>query len=541
MGRDSNFDFVLVGAEVIDGSGAVRSAKDVAVRSGEIAAMGKLPEKLDCPRLDMSGCILAPGFIDIHSHSDLSLLEDGRGLSKTYQGVTTEVTGNCSMSPAPVTKENKNRVRDTFTYMAADVDWEWDSFPDYLEFLSNSDTAPNVVPLVGHGSIRAAVMGFEPRPATEKEIEQMKELLGQCLRAGAFGMSTGLVYSPCCYAKTNELIELAGIVSEHDSLLSIHMRNEGYRLLEAVDETLEIVKKTGVRTEISHLKAAGEKNWGLVRPAVNRIDNARDQGLDVGFDVYPYLVGSTYLSALLPRWARRGSRQDLVERLSDSSNRTRLRRAILEGDEDWPGYNGPGSLTPEGTTISSVGSEKNRGLVGKTLAEIAKERNCDPWECFFDLLVEEKGNVIGLYEYMCEEDISFLYSHSVSSVGSDGLAIPPEGHWLDSKPHPRYYGTFPRMLRRFAIEDDLLSLEEAVRKMTSLPAGQLGLEDRGLLENGYAADIVVFDPNKLKDRATYKQPHKLAAGVEYLFVNGQPVISVGEQSADSFPGKVIKK
>jgi N-acyl-D-amino-acid deacylase len=308
-----------------------------------------------------------------------------------------------------------------------------------------------------------------------------------------------------------------------------------------VDETLEIVTKTGVRTEISHLKAAGEKNWGLVRQAVKKIDKVRDQGFNIGFDVYPYLVGSTYLSALLPRWARRGSRQDLVDRLSDSSNRTRLRRAILEGDEDWPGYNGPGSLTPEGTTISSVGSEKNRNLVGKTLAEIAEQRNCDPWECFFDLLVEEKGNVIGLYEYMCDEDVSYLYSHPAASVGSDGLAIPPEGHWLDSKPHPRYYGTFPRMLRRFAIEGDLLSLEEAVHKMTCQPAGQLGLEDRGLLKKGFAADIVVFKPDQLKDRATYQDPHKLAAGVEYLFVNGRPVISAGEQSSDSFPGKVIKK
>jgi N-acyl-D-amino-acid deacylase len=541
MARDSNFDLILTGGEIIDGSGAVRTAEDVAVKSGKIAGIGKLPGKHDCPRLDLSGFVIAPGFIDIHSHSDLSLLEDGRGLSKTHQGVTTEVTGNCSMSPAPVTKENKSRVRDTFTYMAAEVEWKWNSFTDYLDVLSDSDTAPNVVPLVGHGSIRAAVIGFEPRPASEKEIEQMKKLLAECLRAGAFGMSTGLVYSPCCYAETNELIELARVVSEHDSLFSIHMRNEGYRLLGAVDETLEIVTKTGVRTEISHLKAAGEKNWGLVRQAVKKIDKVRDQGFNIGFDVYPYLVGSTYLSALLPRWARRGSRQDLVDRLSDSSNRTRLRRAILEGDEDWPGYNGPGSLTPEGTTISSVGSEKNRNLVGKTLAEIAEQRNCDPWECFFDLLVEEKGNVIGLYEYMCDEDVSYLYSHPAASVGSDGLAIPPEGHWLDSKPHPRYYGTFPRMLRRFAIEGDLLSLEEAVHKMTCQPAGQLGLEDRGLLKKGFAADIVVFKPDQLKDRATYQDPHKLAAGVEYLFVNGRPVISAGEQSSDSFPGKVIKK
>ncbi|MFP4687100.1 MAG: N-acyl-D-amino-acid deacylase family protein [bacterium] len=537
---EDKVEFVLRNGLIVDGSGSPGCRGDVAVGGGEIIGLdvdSNFPAA--ARRIDVEGAVITPGFIDIHAHSDLSLLEDGRGLSKAFQGVTTEVNGNCSMSPAPVTAENKKRVRDTFTYMAGAVDWNWNSFEEYLKVVGDSKIALNIVPQVGHGALRAAVVGFEPRVANEREIEEMKNLLDRALSAGAAGMSTGLVYSPCCYADRNELVQLAAVVAEHDALFSIHMRNEGYRLLEAVEETLDIVRNTGVRTEISHLKAAGEKNWGLVRPVVEKIDAAAEEGFEIGFDVYPYLVGSTYLSALLPRWARRGSREELVERLKDVPTRRRLRRAILEGDADWPGYNGPGSLTPEGTTISSVGSEKNRDLVGKTLAEIAGDRDCDPWDCFFDLLVEERGNVIGLYEYMCEEDVRFLYSHPCAAVGSDGLAISPAGHWLESKPHPRYYGTFPRMLRRYAIEDDLLSLEEAVRRMTSLPARRLGLKNRGLLQKGYAADIVVFNPETLEDTATYQNPHRLARGIEHLFVNGTPVISDSHQPTESYPGKVL--
>ncbi len=522
---------VLEGGEVIDGTGADREEKNLVIRGNKIAEI-TTRRPGEAQAIDVSGLIVAPGFIDIHSHSDLSLLEDGRGQSKAFQGVTTEVTGNCSMSPAPAPDDVREKLKNTFTYMAADVPWEWSSYEEYRQVVKNGDIALNMASLVGHGALRASVMGFEPRPATEEELAAMCERLRNCFEAGALGFSTGLIYSPGCYAEAEELVRLARVVSEYDGLYATHIENEGYRLLEAVKDALEVAKKSGARTEISHLKAAGENNWGLVRRAVDYIEQARDKGYDVSFDLYPYLVGSTYLSALLPRWARRGDREDLVRRLGKQEVRDKLREAIKTGDEDWPGYPGPGALTPEGIRISSVHSQKNQNLVGNTLAEVAAGRQAEPWECFFDLLVEEKGEIIGLYEYMDEGDVEFLYSVDHASVGSDGLAIPPSGGWLETRPHPRYYGTFPRVVDRYVQQKEVFSLEEAIKSMTSNPARCLNLKDRGSIESENVADLVIFSEDKFTDKATYEDPHRLAEGVEYLFVNGDAVIWRGKQTSN---------
>ncbi len=531
---------VLKDGYLINGTGKPGGRADVVLEDGKIKSIGAeaSANTSGSEVVDASELVVAPGFVDIHSHSDLSLLADGRGLSKIYQGVTTEVVGNCSLSPAPVSETNRAELRRTFSYLEAGVDWEWTAYEEYLERLRSAEFAPNLCPLVGYGAIRAAVKGFSREEMTGGELAEAQRLLAQCLEAGARGLSTGLVYIPCCYATYRELVAMARVVKEYGGLWATHMRNEGHRLLEAVEETIKVVQASGVRTEISHFKAAGESNWGLVKEAVEKVYSAREAGWEIGYDVYPYLVGSTYLSALLPRWAREGGREKLVNILADDQNRIQLKKALEEGSEDWPGYPGPGTLRPEKITISSVNSEKNEQHVGKTIVDVAETRGVDSWDCFFDLLQEEKGEIIGLYEYMDEADVEYLYSTPFAAVGSDGLAIPPEGHWLKSKPHPRYYGTFPRFLRKYVREKKLLNLEEAIHRITALPADRLGLENRGRVLEGNQADLVLFHPDEITDTATYDSPHQLARGVKYLFVNGEPVI-YNEEVESETAGQVL--
>ncbi len=527
---------------VVDGSGEAGREADLLVEAREIIEIAPgLSKKCDEAKvIDASGLVVAPGFIDIHSHSDLSLLEDGRGLSKSYQGVTTEVVGNCSLGPAPVTEENRQEVKNTFSYLAAEVDWDWTDYEQYLQRLQGSDVALNLCPLAGYGNIRAAVNGFQRGELPPEQLSKARELLDEVMRLGARGLSVGLVYIPCCYAELQELVLMARVLKSHDGLFAAHLRNEGHKLLEALDEIITVMRASGVRTEISHLKAAGKPNWGLAREAAEKIYELRDQGWELGFDLYPYLVGSTYLSALLPRWAREKGREGLTEILSDSDLRSKIKQALDRGSDDWPGYPGPGALRPEGIKIGSVASSNNQNLVGRSVTEIAEQRGAAPWDCFLDLLLEEQGQIIGLYEYMDEADVEYLYSTPAAAVGSDGLAIPPEGHWLKTRPHPRYYGTFPRFLRRYVREKKLMTLEEAVRRITSIPADRLGLKNRGRLQPGLRADVVIFDPQAITDQATYDDPHRLSRGIEYLFVNGEAIIYNGS-SSKKFPGQLLLK
>ncbi len=538
----ADLQLIIKNGTIVDGTKSAPYKADLLVDNGiikEIKRGGGLSwEK--ARQIDAGGQIVAPGFIDIHSHSDLSLLEDGRALSKLYQGVTTEVTGNCSMAVAPFSPDNKSELKRSFSYLSAAVDWSWSNFQQYLDRLGEARLKVNVCPLIGYGAIRARVKGFERGKLTVDQLQTAKQLVDSYMTRGLWGISTGLVYIPCCYASPDELIEICRVVAEHDGLYATHIRNEGYRLLEALEETFEIVKKSGVRTEISHLKASGQPNWGLVKEAVARIYRQRQQGLELAYDLYPYLVGSTYLSSLLPRWVRERGRAEMGRMLARPSVRRRLREALLGGDPDWPGYPGPGVLTPRGIRIGAVKTSANRCLVGKTLQAIAASRDQSPWDCFFDLIIEEQGEIIGLYEYMSEADVEYLYRMEIAAVGSDGLSIAPEGHWLETAPHPRYYGTFPRFIDRYVKQKKLLLLEEAIRRITALPARQLGLKDRGTIVPGKRADLVIFSLAELADRASYENPHQLSVGVNTVLVNGQPVLE-NSSLTRQFSGQLLLK
>lgn len=538
--HEEPFDLLLRGGEVIDGTGAPRFRADVGVRRGRIAAVGDLSQARARQAVEIPGLVVAPGFIDIHSHSDLSLLEDGRAESKVRQGVTTEVVGNCSMSPAPVTEEVREEVRQAFSYMAGQVEWTWRSMAEYLARLEEQGIAINVAALVGHGTLRAAVRGFARGFATRQERERMKALLERCLEEGAVGLSTGFIYAPSCYADEEEVHELGRVVERYGGLYATHMRGEGASLLTSVEEALRMAQASGARTQISHLKAAGRPNWGKVRPAVELIERAREQGYDVAFDLYPYTAGSTFLGALTPPWAQEGGPSAMLARFADPSLRPRLKRAMEEGDEGWPSFPGARSFLPENIFISSVGSEEGQRWVGRSLAEVAALRGQEPWEAFFDLLVEEKGQVTGVVHLMSEEDVRFLLTIPYGAIGSDGLAIAPKGHWLKSRPHPRFYGTFPRVLGFYARQEGILPLEEAVRRMTSLPASRLGWKDRGRIREGAAADLVVFDPQRVQDTATFEEPHRFPTGIEFVFVNGEMVLRSGEHT-DARPGQVLRR
>ena len=531
------FDWVFRGGRVFTGDDRGFIEKDVGVRGKEIAMVGNRTGYRADRSVQLNGRILSPGFIDLHSHSDLSLLEDGRGLSKLYQGVTTEVTGNCSMSPAPIRAGIQNVVEDNCSYMAGNVRWNWEHFNQYLNRLDEAGTALNIVPQVGHGTLRTFVVGVEDRPATSKEIQQMCEIASECFDRGASGLSTGLMYAPSSYASRDEIKALCQVVSNHNAMYSTHMRNEGHEMLDSIEETLEVTRETSVRTQISHLKAAGPPNWGDVCEAVERIERVRSEGYKINFDVYPYLRGSTQIRSLLPPFVTRGSTEKMLERLRNPQIRDRIKQAMNQGYEGWDSFFGPGAITPQRVQVGSLETEKNCTLQGKTLAEIASQQEKEPWDVLCDLLIEEKGKGLCVLDLLNENDVIELMSVPWSIVASDGLAIAPDSHWQNKQVHPRYYGCFPRFLRQYVLEKSVLGLEQALHKMTSLPAQQLGTPARGMIREGTVADLVVFDPDRIDDRATYDQPHRLSTGVDWLFVQGDCVLE-NSQFTEAFPGNV---
>jgi N-acyl-D-amino-acid deacylase len=517
------FDVIIKNGKVIDGAGNPWFKADVGINGQIISAIGRLSAEKASKIIDADGLVVSPGFIDMHSHSDLELLVNPKAESKIRQGITTEVIGNCGESAAPLNDLMKAETRKTDSLIEeAELQLDWSTMKDYLNRLGRQGVAVNVVPLVGHGNLRVCTMGFVDRSPTKTELEEMKKRLAQAMKEGAFGMSTGLIYPPGCYAETDELIELSRVVASYGGIYTSHIRDEGEKMLESVKEAIEIGEEAGIPIEISHHKAEGKANWGKVKESLKMIEDVRGRGIDVTCDVYPYVAASTGLSAELPHWAHEGGTEKLVQRLTDAETRARLIREMREESPDQASM-----LEVDIWDVTQIARCKNHpDLEGKTVSEIAQTKHMDAFELVFDLLIDDAAISVVCF-LMCEDDVCTVLRHPVSMIGADASAVAPYGVLGKGKPHPRSYGTFPRVLGKYVREERVLTLENAIRKMTSLPAQKLGLRDRGIIREGMRADITIFTPETIIDRATYQNPHQYPDGVEYVIVNGE--IAVGER------------
>ncbi len=528
------FDTKLEGATVVDGAGAPGFRADVGITGEVIAAVGDLSREPAGTTLRASGLTLAPGFIDMHSHSDWRLWANRRAESKIRQGVTTEVVGNCGFSPAPVNPDFLEELRGFALYLPPGMDFSWRSMEEYLRRFDQDGCALNVIQLVGHGTLRIAAMGFARRAPTPKELETMKGLLAESLEGGAWGLSTGLIYAPGSFAATDEIVELAKVAGRHRGFYASHVRGEGANLLNAISEAIRIGREGQLPIQVSHLKAAGRRHWGKTAEALALIDSARAEGLDVTADVYPYTAGSTTLRALLPDWAQEGGIDAILARLRDPDTRARIAAEIEEGPGGGEGF--AVNVGWEGITIAYAPSRTE--VQGQRLSEIARARGVSPVEAALELIEIERGRAYMILFMMDEADLQRVLVHPQVMIGSDGSALATHGELGQGKPHPRSYGTFPRVLARYWRDERLLSLEQAVHKMTGLPAKKLGLKDRGVVRVGARADLVVFNGKTVTDLATYEEPHRYAAGVEYVLVNGRLVIKGGEHTG-SLPGRLL--
>lgn len=536
-----NYDLLITGADLLDGSGSPAQRGDVAVFGGRIAALGELSGATARRVINGAGLVLCPGFVDIHGHSDLTLLANPRAESKTHMGVTTECNGQCGMGVFPVRPEHCRLLDDTCSFISAEVPYCWSTTAQYLAHLQAARPALNVAAMVGHSALRAHVMGFDNRPATTEEIAALAQLTRQALAEGAVGVSLGLAYALGSFAGTEELVAVCGEVAQAGGHVSIHARSEGAHQAAGLQEIFSLARAVAdlgpLRVQIDHLKCSGAANWGRMGQALALIEQARDEGLDVAFDVYPYTAGSRHLSGSLPAWMHSGGNDALLERLQDPTCRSRLQAehtawAAGEGGE------GPFELRPEDILITAVETEANRWAIGLRLDEIADRRHQEPLEATLDLLVEEKGRVNACLFSMSEEDMRLALAHPLACIATDGLAFAPYGSLARGNPHPRCYGTFPRVLGRYVRELGLLTLPEAVRKCTSWPASRLQLADRGLLRPGYWADLVLFNPATIADTATYTDPHSYPVGIELVVVNGEVTVE-GDQHTGAGAGRLV--
>ncbi|HEX2172640.1 MAG TPA: D-aminoacylase [Dehalococcoidia bacterium] len=530
------YDLVFRNGRVVDGTGAPSFRGDVAVEGDQIARVGDLTGAGARRTLDLAGAVIAPGFIDLHTHADFTLPLFPRADAMVRQGVTTLVGGNCGFSPFPVRSDRLDLLRSYSGFLDAGLAWEWDSAAGFANHLETLPLACNVALQVGHGAVRIAVMGFDDRAPSASELEQMERLVADALEAGANALSTGLIYVPGSYSRTDEIVALARVAARYGGFYSSHIRGEGDSLITAVEEALTIGREASLPVQLSHHKALGRPYWGRVEASLAMIDQARASGQDVLADQYPYTAGSTTLAAIVPRWAMEGGISGLQRRLADPAARARIRAAIAPDAAETQALR-EREFDPEGIMISAVPEGPNKQYEGLMLPDIAARRGEEPVDSALHLLAAERGAVQMIAFGLAEADVRRVMRHPAAAVASDGWTLHPSA---GGKPHPRSYGTYVRVLGHYVREEGVLALEEAVRKMTSLPAQRLGREDLGVIRAGGRADLVVFDPDRVADRATYHDPHQFAAGVGHVIVNGQVVIDEGEDTGVP-AGRVLRR
>jgi N-acyl-D-amino-acid deacylase len=530
----ARYDLILRGGTIYDGSGAPGVVGDVAISGDRIAAVGDLGRAKGDAELDVSGKAVAPGFINMLSWAVSTLIHDGRSQGDIRQGVTLEVFGE-GMSMGPMNDEMKRRSLEQQDSIRYDI--EWTTLGEYLEFLERKGVAPNVASFVGATTVRIHELGYADRPPTSEELDRMRALVRTAMEEGAMGVGSSLIYAPAFYAETSELIELCKVAAEYGGMYISHMRSEGARLLEGIDELIRISREAGLPAEIYHLKASGRDNWDKLDAAIAKVEEARASGLRITADMYNYVAGSTGLDATMPPWVQEGGLEDWVERMRDPAIRERLGQEMTTPTDQWE--NMYYTSSPDGILLVGFRSPALRPLIGKTLAEVAAERGQEPWETAIDLVTEDMSRVDAVYFMMSEDNVRRQIPLSWVSFGSDAGSMAPEGAFLDASTHPRAYGNVARLLGRYVRDEKLIPIEEAIRKLTSLPASNLGIEDRGKLSPGWFADVVVFDPATIQDHATFEQPHQHSTGVEQVWVNGVQVLRDGEHTGE-LPGRVVR-
>jgi N-acyl-D-amino-acid deacylase len=531
--RTNSFDVIIRGGTVYDGTGGTPKRADVGINGDRIAAVGNLKSASAATIVDATGLAVAPGFINMLSHSESSLITDGRSQGELRQGVTTQIFGEGSMGP--LSDEMKRRR----VSGQGDIKFEipWTTLAEYMMYLEKHGISQNAASFVSATTIRENIIGLEDKAPTPEQLDRMRALVRQEMEAGALGVTTALIYPPAFYAKTEELIELCKVAAKYKGKYIAHIRSEGNQLIEAVEETLRIGREAGLPVEIYHLKTSGESNWNKMDKVIAMINDARSKGIKISADMYTYTAGATGLDASMPPWVFDGGREAAEKRMQDPATRKKIAEAVRTPTNDWENlYVLAGS--PERILLVGFRSEALKPYTGKTLAEVAKLRGKDPIETIMDLVYEDHSRVGTVYFMMSEENIKKQLRQPWVSLGSDAASMAPEGAFLKSSTHPRAYGNFARLLGKYVRDEKVITLQEAIRRLSGLPATNLGLDHRGFLKQGMFADVVVFDPATIADHATYENPHQYSTGVKHVFVNGVQVIKDGEHTGAK-PGRAL--
>jgi N-acyl-D-amino-acid deacylase len=529
------YDIIIRNGQIIDGSGNESFISDIAVNADTIAFIGNLKNAKAKKEIDATDLVVAPGFINMLSWAVTTLIEDGRSQSDIRQGVTLEIFGEgWSMGPLnEKMKENAQKDQGDIKY-----DVEWNTLKEYLEFLTNKGISPNVASFVGATTVRINVIGFEDRPPTPDELETMKLLVRQAMKDGALGVGSSLIYAPAFYSSTEELIELCKVASEYNGMYISHIRSEGGNILKSIDELIRIAKEANIPAEIYHLKQSGKSNWDKFDAVVAKIDSARSAGLYITTDMYNYIAGSTGLNAAMPPWVQEGGYKKWAERLQDPKIRKKVIKEMTSDTDEWENLmRAAGSA--DKLLLVGFKNDSLKYLTGKTLAEVAKMRNKSPEETAMDLVIQDGSRVGTVYFLMSEENVKKQIALPWMSFGSDAGSMAPEGVFLKSSTHPRAYGNFARLLGKYVRDEKVISLEEAIYKLTTLPATNLKIKKRGALKTGYYADLAIFDPKEIRDHATFDKPQQYATGMSHVFVNGIQVLKDGEHTGE-LPGKVVQ-
>ena len=528
------YDLIIRHGTIYDGSAKPPFVGDVAIQGDKIVVVGSLKNARGRTEIDATGLAVAPGFINMLSWATESLLYDGRSQSDIRQGVTLEVFGEGG-SMGPLNEKMKKEMLEQQGDIKFDI--KWSTLAEYLDYLVQRGISPNVASFIGATTVRIHEIGYEDRPPTPAELERMRALVRQAMEEGALGVGSSLIYAPAFYAKTDELVELCKVAAASGGMYISHMRSEGSRLEEAVDELLTIARQAGIGAEIYHLKAAGKLNWGKLDAVIAKINGARAEGLRVTADMYTYPAGATGLDAAMPPWVQEGGLKAWIARLKDPAIRERVAREMSVATDKWENlYEAAG---PEGILLVGFKSDALKPLTGKTLTQVAAMRAKSPQETAMDLVIEDDSRVGTIYFLMSEENIRKQIKLPWVSFGSDAESPAPEGPFLKSNTHPRAYGNVARLLGKYVRDEKLIPPEEAIRRLTSLPATNLRIQQRGLLKPGYFADVVIFDPAKIQDHATFEKPHQYSTGVVHVFVNGTQVLKDGEHTGAK-PGRVVR-